>query len=99
MYQGLNLIVKSTMFLHRNIHKFTWTSSEGKTHNQIDNILIDRSSLISSINNSDDDDYLTMYVKFICYIILLTCSISEADASMDLVELQINEMKCLTYLM
>jgi hypothetical protein len=29
------LIVKSTMFPHRNIHKFTWTSPCGKMHNQI----------------------------------------------------------------
>jgi len=37
-----NLVVKSKMFLHRNIHKYTWTSSEGKTHNQIDQELIGR---------------------------------------------------------
>jgi endonuclease/exonuclease/phosphatase family metal-dependent hydrolase len=37
-----NLTVKSTIFLHHNIHKFTWTSSDAKTHNQIDHILIDR---------------------------------------------------------
>jgi hypothetical protein len=29
-----NIIVKSTMFTHLNIHKFTWTSSDGMTHNQ-----------------------------------------------------------------
>jgi len=30
------------MFPHRNIHKYTWTFPDGKTHNQIDNVLIDR---------------------------------------------------------
>jgi hypothetical protein len=36
-----NLIVKSTMFPHRNNHKFNWTSDE-KTHNPFDHILIER---------------------------------------------------------
>ena len=34
-----NLVVKSTMFSHRNIHKYTWTSLDGKTHNQIDHVI------------------------------------------------------------
>ena len=37
-----NLVVKSAMFPHRNIHEYTWTSLDGKTHNQIDHVLIDR---------------------------------------------------------
>jgi hypothetical protein len=36
------LVVKNTMFPHRNIYKYTWTSPHGKTHNQIDHIFIER---------------------------------------------------------
>ena len=35
------LVVQSTMLPHRDIHKYTRTSPDGKTHNQIDHILID----------------------------------------------------------
>jgi len=37
-----NLVVKSTMFPRRNIHKHTWNSPDCKTHNQVDHVLIDR---------------------------------------------------------
>jgi hypothetical protein len=36
------LIVINTIFSHSNIHKYTWTSPNGNTHNQIDHNLIDR---------------------------------------------------------
>jgi hypothetical protein len=36
-----NLVVKRTMFPHRNIHKYTWTLPEEKAHNQICHLLIE----------------------------------------------------------
>jgi hypothetical protein len=37
-----NLIVKSTTFPHSDVHKRTWTSPDGVTHNQINRVLIDK---------------------------------------------------------
>jgi hypothetical protein len=37
-----NLVVKSTMFPHRNVSKYTRTSPDWKTHNNIDHMLVDR---------------------------------------------------------
>jgi hypothetical protein len=62
-----NLVVKSTMFPHRSIHKYTWTSPDGKTHNQIDHILIDRRRHSSILDvrffrgaDCDSDHYLVV---------------------------------------
>jgi len=44
------LLVKRTMFPHQKVHKYTWTSPDGKTHNQIDHVLIDRRWQSSVLN-------------------------------------------------
>jgi hypothetical protein len=55
------------MFPHRNIHKYTGTSPDGKTHNQIDHFLVDRRRLSSVLNvrsfraaDCDTDHYLVV---------------------------------------
>ena len=60
-----HLVVKSTIFPHRKIHKCTCASPDGQTHNQIDHILIDRrrDSCIIDVRsfrgaNCDTDHYL-----------------------------------------
>ena len=62
-----NLVVDSEMFPHRNIHKYTWTSPDGKTHNHIDHILIDRRWHLSKLHvwsfrwaDCDNDHYVVV---------------------------------------
>ena len=55
------------MFPHRNIHKYACTSPDGKTHNQIDYVLIDRRCHSSVLDvrslkgaDCDTDHYLVI---------------------------------------
>jgi hypothetical protein len=61
------LIVKRTTFPHRNIHKFNWTSPDGKKHNEIGFILIGRRRRFSILDvqtfraaDCDTDHYLVV---------------------------------------
>jgi hypothetical protein len=65
---GREDIFKPTItFPHHNIHKYTWTSPEGKTHNKIDHVLTDRRLHCSILDarsfqgaNCDTDHYLVV---------------------------------------
>jgi hypothetical protein len=48
-----NLTVHVMMVPHHSIHKYTLTSPDGKTHNQIDHILINRQSHLSIFGVTD----------------------------------------------
>jgi hypothetical protein len=55
------------MFPHSNIHRFTWTSPDRKTHNQIDQIFIERGKHSSMLDvysfrraECDTDHYLVV---------------------------------------
>jgi hypothetical protein len=54
------------MFLHRNIHKYTWTSPDGKVRNQTDHIVIDRrrySSILDVRSFRGADCYTNHYAN------------------------------------
>jgi hypothetical protein len=62
-----NLTVRSMMFPHCNIHKYTWMSVDGKIYNQIDHILEDRQRHSSILDrwsfraaDCDTDHYLVV---------------------------------------
>jgi endonuclease/exonuclease/phosphatase family metal-dependent hydrolase len=65
-----NLIIKSTHFPHKNIHKQTWESPDGYTRNQIDHVMVRRrhsSSVmdVRSCRGADwDTDRLLVRIKY-----------------------------------
>lgn len=58
LYQEKTLVIGSTIFEHKNIHKPTWTSPDGVTKNQRDHIIINsrwRSSLQDVVAKREAD--------------------------------------------
>jgi hypothetical protein len=69
-----NMVVTSTCFPHKEIHKQTWRSPDGKTNNQIDHILIDKRNASSILDikscrgASSDSDHFLVRGKYKCKI-------------------------------
>ena len=45
-----NCTIGGTIFLHKNIHKFTWKSPDGRTTNQIDHVIVNNKWRRSLLN-------------------------------------------------
>jgi hypothetical protein len=63
----VNLVVKSNMFPHRNIRKYSWISPDGQKHNKFDHVSTDRRRHSSILNvrsfrgaDCDTDHYLVV---------------------------------------
>ena len=69
-----NMVISSTQFPHRDIHKGTWVAPDGKTVNQIDHVIIDKRAATSIIDvktrrgASVGSDHYMVQMKFRCRV-------------------------------
>jgi endonuclease/exonuclease/phosphatase family metal-dependent hydrolase len=65
-----NMVINSTLFQHKRIHKETWRSPDGSTSNQIDHVMIDSHYTtdildVKSCRGADcDSDHFMVKIKY-----------------------------------
>jgi hypothetical protein len=84
-----DLVVSSTYFPHRDIHKYTWTSPDGTTHNQIDHVLIERrnaSSIMDMTYRGADcgSDHHLVKAAYRCRIRTQKCKYHPQEPKIDI---------------
>jgi len=60
-----SLVVKTTKFPNQNSQRYTWTPPDGKTHNQIDHILIVTRCHSSILNLSGDLIVILIIIRWL----------------------------------
>ena len=71
-----NMVISSTKFPHRDVHKGTWKSPDGRTVNQIDHVLIDRrhASTVQDVRSWRGADIDSDHFLVLCRVAVRICS-------------------------
>jgi hypothetical protein len=89
-----DLVVSSTCFPHRDINKYTWTSPDGTTHNQIDHVLVERRNAsnimdIRTYRGADcGSDHHLVEVVYRCRTRAQKCKYHPQEPKIDIVKLK-----------
>lgn len=90
-----DLIIGGTVFPHKDVHKYTWTSPNGRTKNQIDHICISakwRSSLLD-VRNKRGADLFTDHELILATIQLKIMAIKNRQRGERRTNINVDELK------
>ena len=94
-----NMIISSTCFPHRDIHKATWLSPDGRTANQIDHVIVDKRAVTSVMDvrarrgSVCESDHYLVQVKFRCRLNRQSAGKHQGTEKLNLRNLESPEIK------